>query len=145
MLTKMLGVRQAREIWARITRRMDLWERGQHAVLVGDVEAEGAAREGRAAFSGEEEDDTVARSFYETVLSGKLRQAVRQAADREGGECLLPDDQCTKIGRLVADILREKHPDMRVPPVENPTCSAFEEYEDVPETVSLDFTEDDVT
>ena len=34
---------------------------------------------------------------------------------------------------------------MRVPPVENPTCAAFEEYEDVPKTVPFDFTEDDVT
>ena len=31
------------------------------------------------------------------------------------------------------------------PPVENRTCAAFEEYEDVPKTVPLDFTEDDVT
>ena len=62
-----------------ITRRMDLWERGQHAVPVGEAEAEGAAREGRAALSGEEEEDAVAQSFHETVLSGKLRQAVRRA------------------------------------------------------------------
>ena len=34
---------------------------------------------------------------------------------------------------------------MRFPPVENPVCAAFEEYEDVPEMVPLDFTEDDVT
>ena len=34
---------------------------------------------------------------------------------------------------------------MRVPPVENPTCAAFEEYEDVPKTVPLDFMEYDVT
>ena len=34
---------------------------------------------------------------------------------------------------------------MRVPPVEKPTREAFEEYEDVPETVPLDFTEDEVT
>ena len=68
VLTKTLGVRRAREIRARITRRMDLWERGQHAGLVGDAEAEGAARKGRADFSGEEEDDAVARSFHETVI-----------------------------------------------------------------------------
>ena len=86
----------------------------------------------------------MARSFHETVLSGKLRQAVRRATDREGGGCLLPGDKCTKTGRPVADVLREKHPDMRVPPVENPACAAFEEYEDVPKTVPLDFTEDDV-
>ena len=28
--------------------------------------------------------------------------------------------------------------------MENPTCAAFEEYEKMPETVPLDFTEDDV-
>ena len=36
VLTMTLGVRQ-------ITRRMDLWERGQHAGPLGDAEAEGAA------------------------------------------------------------------------------------------------------
>ena len=74
--------------------------------LVGDAEAEGAAQEGRAAFSGEDEDDAVAWSFHETVLSGKLRQAVRRATDREGGGCLLPEEKCTKTGRLVAEVLR---------------------------------------
>ena len=34
---------------------MDLWERGLHSGLVGDAEAEGAVREGRAD-SGEEEE-----------------------------------------------------------------------------------------
>ena len=145
VLTKTLGIRRSRKIRARITRCMDLWEKGQHAGLVGDSEAEGAAREGRAVFSGEEEDDAVARSFHKTVLSGKLRQAVRRATDREGVGCLLPGGKCTKTGRPVADVLREKHPDMRVPSVENPTCAAFKVYEDVPETVPLNITEDDVT
>ena len=93
VLTKTLGVRRAQEIRARITRRMDLWERGQHVGLVGDAEAEGAAREGRSDFSGEEEDNAVARSFNKTVLWGKLRQAVRWATNREGGGCLLPGDK----------------------------------------------------
>ena len=35
--------------------------------------------------------------------------------------------------------------DMCVPPVENPVCEAFEDYGEVPETVPLDFSEDDVT
>ena len=63
----------------------------------------------------------------------------------KGGGCILSDDQCTKTGRPVAEVLREKHPVMHVPPVKNPTCAAFEEYGEVPETVPLDFTEDDVT
>ena len=29
--------------------------------------------------------------------------------------------------------------------MENPTCAAFKEYGEVPKTVPLDFTEDDVT
>ena len=33
---------------------------------------------------------------------------------------------------------------MRVTPMENPTCAAFEDYEEVPEMVPLEFTEDDV-
>ena len=33
---------------------------------------------------------------------------------------------------------------MQVPPVENPACTAFEEYDDVPKTVPLDFTEGDM-
>ena len=78
-------------------------------------------------------------------MSGKLRQAVCWVTDREGGGCLLPYDQFTKTGQPVAEFLQEKHPDTRVPPVENPTCAAFEDYGEVLETVPLNFTEDDAT
>ena len=53
-------------------------------------------------------------------MSGMLWKAVRRATDREGGGCLLPDDQYTKTGIPVAEVFWEKHPDIRVPPVENP-------------------------
>ena len=56
VLTKILGVCREKDIQERITRRMDLWERGLHAGLVGDAKAEEAAREGRASSGGEEED-----------------------------------------------------------------------------------------
>ena len=112
--------------------------------LVGDAEAEGANREGRAASGNEEEGEAVSQSYHDTVLSGKLCQAVCWATDREGGRCFLPDDQCTKTGRTVAEVLLEKHLDMHVPPVENPVFSAFEKYGEFPETVPLEFTEDDV-
>ena len=112
---------------------------------MGNAEAEGVAQEGRAAFGGEEEEVAADRSYHDTVLSGNLWQAVRWATDREGGGCLLPDDQCTKNGRPVAEVLREKHPDMRVSPVDNPTCADFEEYEKLPKTLPLNFMEDDVS
>ena len=51
---------------------MEILDKGMHAGLVGDSEAEGAAREVRAASFGKEEDDAVARSYHDTVFSGKL-------------------------------------------------------------------------
>ena len=76
VLTNTLGVRRYQEIQDKITRRMDLWEIGLHAGLVGDAEAEGAVKEGRAASVKEEEDEAVTRSYHDTVLSGKLCQAI---------------------------------------------------------------------
>ena len=115
VLTKTLGVHRAKEIQAQITRQIDLWERGLNAGMV-DANAEGGTREGRASRVVEEEDESVARGYHDTVLSGKLRQFVCLATSREGGGCLLLDDQCTKIGRPVAEVLWEKHPDTRVSP-----------------------------
>ena len=49
------------------------------------------------------------------VHSGKLRAAVRAVTDRDPGGLYAPDDLCTKTGRRVLDVLREKHPDARIP------------------------------
>ena len=87
----------------------------------------------------------MARRYHNILLSGKLRQTVRWSTYREGGGCLLQDYQCTKTRQPVAEVLREKHLDMCVPPMEKSTCAAFEEYEVVTKTVPLDFTDDDVT
>ena len=61
-----------------------------------------------------------------------------------GGGYLLPDNKCTKTRRPIAEVLREKHPDTRVPPLESTKCVSFKEHEEVPETVPIDFTEDGV-
>ena len=66
----------------RINRWMYLRERGLPKGLVGDSEAQGATTEGRDASRGEEEDKAVTRSYHDTFLSGKVRQAVRRATDR---------------------------------------------------------------
>ena len=124
---------------------MDLWEKGLHTGLMGDDEAEGAAREGRAASGGEEEDEAVARMYHDNVLSGKLSQAVRWETDIERGGFLLQDDLCTKTGRPVAEVLGEKHPDMHVPTVEKPACAAFQNYGEMMETLPLNFREDNAT
>ena len=43
ILTKKIGARKAREIRDKTDLRLDLWERGTHAGLVGDTLAEGRA------------------------------------------------------------------------------------------------------
>ena len=40
-------------------------------------------------------------------------------------------------------VLQEKHPDICVPPMDNPTYAAFEGYEEVPEMVPLELSEED--
>ena len=132
VLTRTLGACKARDIQARIDCRLDLWKRGVYAVLVGSALAECRDREGRVKRCEEEEEDRLVRRFYRILMAGKLRQAVRQATDREGGGCILPGDVCTNNGQLVVDFLQEKHPNTHVTPVEIPTCAAFEEYREVP-------------
>ena len=46
VLTKTLGARKAREIRARINRRLDLWERVIHIGMVGDELAKGESSRG---------------------------------------------------------------------------------------------------
>ena len=50
----------------------------------------------------------------------------------------------TKNGRAVAEFFWEKHPDICAPPMEHPMCVVFEDYKKVPETVPLDFLEENV-
>ena len=72
---------------------------------MGDAKSEGAAREGNAASGGKEEDEAMARRYYDTVMSVKIRQDICQATNREGGGCILPDDQCTKTRQPVAEVI----------------------------------------
>ena len=53
--------------------------------------------------------------------------------------------QYTKTIKPVAEVLPENHSDTRVPLVKNLMCPAFKEYEEVPKTATLHFTEDGVT
>ena len=70
----------------------------------------------------------MAHSFHITMLLGKLRQAFCWANNREGGGGRQPGGVFPKTKLPVAEVLQDNHPGMHVPPVENPTCMAFEEY-----------------
>jgi len=107
-------------VWSR----MDAWEAGCYCALVKEVE-ECAMEDGfpHAHTNHSLELESVGRRFNSMVLSGKLWVAVRTVTDRDPGGLYAPDNICTKTGRWVLDVLREKHPDARIPKE-----SAFDSY-----------------
>jgi hypothetical protein len=132
-------VRQAKDVRKRLTQRMDLWAQGSFAALCDDTEAEVRSR---TASPRPSDDESQARAFHARVLSGRLRSAVRNITNREGGGVLNPDDNCTKAGRPVLEILREKHPELREPPAVGEKTGAFEPYDSVPTAVPVVITAD---
>ena len=135
------GVKRAKDIRARLEKRMDLWDEHKFRTLVNDVEEE---VKGRFPSTRERNEETRARAFNSRVLSGRLRSAVRHLTQRGGGGVLQPDDNCTKAGRPVLEVLQEKHPEMREPDLDNPALGIFESYEDTPTVVPLTVTADTV-
>jgi hypothetical protein len=83
ILEKAPGVKSAKDIRARLTTRMDLWLQGSHKALVTDTENLALARIGAA--SPKTDEETRSRAYNERVLSGRLRSAVRNLTNREGG------------------------------------------------------------
>jgi hypothetical protein len=101
------GVKRVRDIRRRIEHRMNLWYEGKYTALVGDTKAEVQSRHGSHPV---QDDESKARAFNSKVLSGRIRAAVRNLTNRDQGGVLQPDDACTKTGRPVLEVLRDKHP-----------------------------------
>lgn len=104
------GVRQAKDIRLRISQRLDLCSQGHYQALVDDTEAEVLSRHPS---SRPPKDDTIACAFNFCFLSGHLRSAVRTLTGRSSGGVCQPDDLCIKAGRLVWQVLKDKHPALR--------------------------------
>ena len=137
ILQKTTGVQSASSIRQRLTQRMDLWQQGDFAALIDDVEAEILGKVGSPRIPN---DDALARSYNAKVLSGRLRSAVRFITQRDTGGVLQPDDACTKTGRPVLDVLREKHPTLRSPDIDSDDREAFEKYDNTPRSIPLTIT-----
>ena len=112
------GTTRAQDIRKRLTQRMDMWDKGKYDTLVDETDNELLRR----ASSGRRthDDESAAQQFNATVLSGRLRKAVRGLTNRDGEGVLQPDYVCTKTGRRVLEVLREKHPAMRDPDLTGP-------------------------
>ena len=144
ILQRVPTVTKYKDVRRRMIARMDLWDQGHHARLINDVVDE-ANRGGCGKGKRKLDDETLARSFNARVESGHLRQAVRYLTNRDGGGTLGPDDLCTKTQRRVFDVLQEKHPPMREPNLDARTSTGiFEHYDECPEAIDLDITQDTV-
>ncbi len=115
ILRKVKDIKRASDIKQLISSRLDLWEAGKYCALVKGVEEEALMSGFGATHNREFEVESAGRRYESMVLSGKIRAAVRMVTDRDPGGLLAPDDQCTKSGRPVIDVLREKHPEARIP------------------------------
>ena len=73
------------------------------------------------------------------VIEGRLGPAVKMLTNRDGGGVLDPEDQCTKHPlKTVIEVLREKHPDLRVPDLADEEWASFEEYDECGTSIPLD-------
>ncbi|KAL3795565.1 hypothetical protein ACHAWO_009861 [Cyclotella atomus] len=146
VLRRKASVRSASSIKATIEARLKLWEAGRFAELVGDCVAEGKRGRVSKSKSGdtEEELDSIGRRFNTMFLSGKVRGAVRFATDREAGGPLSPDGTDSKTGNTVIDVLRSKHPLIRVPNLEDAEVKCFEGYPYTPCSVPHAFDEESI-
>ena len=75
--------------------------------------------------------------FHITVRSGKLFQAVWKFTDHGGVGYLVQEDVDNNNIKTVAKLLWEKYMYTRNPLAGYPQCSAFEEYDEIPEMVIL--------
>ena len=116
LLVKDSAKLRAREVKDRIRSRLTWWEQGEYAALVQDTVRQCQIRLHRDPPTPTEESR--ARTFNATVLSGRLRQAVRRLTDRSGGGVLDPTAIDAKTGSPVHEVLRQKHPVAREPPIE---------------------------
>ena len=124
------------DIKRRIENRLRLWEEGKFDALIQDITS--AALHGASRGTREVEEEQVARRYNSTVLDGNLRTAVRNLTDGVRGGVLGPEDLCTKTGRPVIEVLRDKHPDQRLPDLSDPNCLAFCKFDEVPDPIPLD-------
>ena len=142
VLRRRPGCIRSADIRRRVKNRLALWQAGKFDALIQDITSTALANAGGGSNGANEE--AAARSFHSQVMDGKLRTAVRNLCGGARGGVLGPEDPCTKTGRPVIEVLRAKHPDQRMPDLDNPHNIAFREYEDCPDPVPIDCTIEDV-
>jgi len=132
------NVTKACDIKRRISSRLDAWAAGEFSALVSDTE-----RECTSATSDPPSDidiNRAGRSFHTKLVRGRVRQAVRHLTNRASGGVIDPDGVCTKTGRPVIDVLRDEHPQLRMPDADDPDGPFGSTYAEMPDQLAVDIT-----
>eukprot|EP00957_Ditylum_brightwellii_P120365 9184134-Ditylum_brightwellii.AAC.2 len=109
VLQRVKETNNSHDIRCRIEHRLDLWEAEEIDQLVEDTTA--TARRQLPANQHQETEAHVTKTFVNILFQGKLRQAVRCLTSWEKGGLLSLNNRCTKLGEVVSEVLRSKHPD----------------------------------
>ena len=96
---------------------MDQWEAGRYAQLVRENEDVCVEMGWGYTFpdASKEELESKGQRFENAVLDGRLRSAVRQLTNQGVKGILQAHDTCSKTGRPVLDVLKDKMPRTTVP------------------------------
>jgi hypothetical protein len=125
---------RAKGIREVINMKLDLWDAGRYDELVEEVMIRGksgvAARNCHSWKEDGEVSDSVARRYNKLMLDGKVRGAVRFATGRGRGGTLRPNDLCSKAKIKVIDVLKRKHPKIRLPETASPEDADYEVWTD---------------
>ncbi|KAL7502373.1 hypothetical protein ACHAXN_001332 [Cyclotella atomus] len=119
VLNRKTDIISASSIRNMIESRLDMWDAGCYNELVEEVCIRGKSGIAGGKDHSWKEDgevsESVAKRYNSMVLDGKIRSAVRFATGRGIGGPLQPTDTCSKAGIPVIEVLRKKHPRIRVP------------------------------
>ena len=75
-----------------------------------------------------------------STRKSSLGEAVQALTRGDKGGVLQPEDACTKTGRPVLEVLREKHPQMKVQDLAAADRSNFEPYDCIPQPLPVEIT-----
>ena len=93
---------------------MDHWTDVQIGALVEDICGTSKSRGVRAGnISERDKEESAAMAYDRKVKAGHIRAAVRQATDHGKGGVLNVNSTNSRTGKLVIEVLREKHPDLQ--------------------------------
>ncbi|KAL7463315.1 hypothetical protein ACHAXS_003701 [Conticribra weissflogii] len=132
----------SQEIKHRLRFRLDQWNKGHFIELATDTITE--AYQYHESKSPDLDMDEKLQIFNQLVYHGKLREALRFLTNKHDDNVILqPDDIDTKTGKSVLEVLKSKHPQIRIPDITQEEFK-LDKYDFVPQPLDLHITENDV-